>query len=280
MNERSAYYTAEEISKRLSISTLVFQGYRPFGEEALGELVREGIRRIELVESPDQYELSDIRSMRLVDSTCRKSGVEVVAYHAYKTTFDGVDTESGRQERVDVCRRQIDTLLELGGSFWCCHARAEEIVEKSYGELARHVEGTAAVIAVENFNREGVKVEDRVRFLDGLDHPQVGMILDVAHEFDAKGTNPMTVAGEARAIINRCGRHLRHIHLQGFRDGNGHHPPLVDGDEIQWHEIFSTLAAIDYPGEFTFEPCGLLANLETLNYIGRAPERLAALQKN
>ena len=54
----------------------------------------------------------------------------------------------------------------------------------------------------------------------------------------------------------------------------------MDGDEIQWREILATLAAIDYPGEFTFEPVGLLANLETLNYIGRAPERLAALQKN
>ena len=77
--------------------------------------------------------------------------------------------------------------------------------------------------------------------------------------------------GEGQAL-------LRHIHLQGYRDGNGHHPPLVEGDEIQWHEIFTTLAAIDYPGEFTFEPRGMLANLESLDYIGKAPERLAALQ--
>ena len=281
MSERRDYYTAEEISKRLSISTLVFFGYRPFGEEALAELVREGIHRIEIDESPDQYDLSDIRSMRLVGEICRRSGVEVAAYHAYKTNFDDVDSEQSRQERVDVCRRQIDTMLELGGSFWCSHARMpEEIVEKSYRELARHIEGTAAVIAVENFNLEGLQVEDRVRFLDRLDHPQVGMILDVAHEKDAQGTNPMTVAGRASAMVNHCGRHLRHVHLQGFRDGAGHHPPLIEGDEIQWHEIFATLAAIDYPGEFTFEPRGMLANLETLNYIGRAPERLAALQKN
>ena len=277
----SDYYTADEIRRRLSISTLVFQGYRPFGEEALQELVREDIRRIELVESPDQYDLSDIRAMRLVDATCRKSGVEVVAYHAYMTTFEGMDTEAQRQERVDVCRRQIDTLLELGGTFWCCHAlETDEIVERSYRELAQHVEGTDAVIAVENINRPKLQVEDRVRFLDRLDHPKVGMILDVAHEFDAEGVNPMAVAGRAGATINHCGHHLRHIHLQGYKDGNGHHPPLIEGDEIQWREIFATLAAIDYPGEFTFEPVGLLANLETLNYIGRAPERLAALQKN
>ena len=277
----SDYYTAEEIRQRMSISTLVFQGYRPFGEEALQELVRENIRRIEIVESPDQYDLSDIRTMRLVDATCRNAGVEVVAYHAYKTTFEGIDTEAQRRERVDVCRRQIDTLLELGGTFWCCHALAtDETVEKSYRELAKHVEGTDAVIAVENFNRPCLQVEDRVRFLDRLDHPKVGMILDVAHEFDAEGINPMAVAGRARATINHCGRHLRHLHLQGYKDGNGHHPPMINGDEIQWREIFATLAAMEYPGEFTFEPAGLLANTETLNYIGRAPEKLAALQEN
>ena len=51
----SAYYTADEIRQRMSISTLVLQGYRPFGEGALKELLDENIRRIELVESPDQY---------------------------------------------------------------------------------------------------------------------------------------------------------------------------------------------------------------------------------
>ena len=271
------YYTADEIKQRLSISTLVFNGYRPFSEESLGELVRNNITRIELVESPDQYDLSDIRSMRLVDATCRKSGVEVAAYHAYMTVIRDVDSESKRQERVDICRRQIDTLLELGGTFWCCHALAEEVATESYQELARHIEGTAAVIAIENFNRAGVQVADRVKYLDELDLPDVGMILDVAHEMKADGTNPMTVAGETGAMINLCGRHLRHIHLQGYKDDTGHHPPLIEGDEIQWREIFATLAAIDYPGEFTFEPRGMLANLETLDYIGRAPERLAAL---
>lgn len=278
MAKPSDYYTADEIRQRLSISTLVFQGYRPFSEQALEQLAENNITRIEIVESPDQYDLGDIRSMRLVDATCRKSGIEVAAYHAYKTTFQDVETESQRQDRVDLCRRQIDTLLELGGTFWCCHAMAEGVVEKSYRELARHIEGTAAVIAVENFNRPGIQVEDRVKFLDQLDLPDVGMILDVCHEIRADGTNPMAVAGEAGAIIARCGRHLRHIHLQGYKDGGGHHPPLVEGDEIQWREIFAALAAIDYPGEFTFEPCGMLANLQTLDFIGRAPERLAALR--
>ena len=281
MRKESDYYSAAEIRRRLSISTLVFQGYRPLCEAALEELAEHGICRIELVESPDQYDLADKRCMRLVDQICRKCGIEVVAYHAYKTSFEGVETEAQRQERVELCCRQLDTLLELGGKFWCSHAGAAAgVVEKSYEEMGRYIEGTDAVIAVENFNQEGVKIKDRVAFLERLDHPQVGMILDIAHEFDEQGINPMTVTGAPTAILQQCGQRLRHIHLQGYKDGAGHHPPLVEGDEIQWHELFAGLAAMNYPGEFTFEPAGMLANIETLEYIGRAPERLAALGGN
>ena len=90
--------------------------------------------------------------------------------------------------------------------------------------------------------------------------------------------NPMTVPGAPTVLLEQCGHRLRHIHLQGYKDGSGHHPPLVEGDEIQWRELFERLAAINYPGEFTFEPGGMLANMETLDYIGHAPEHLAALQ--
>ena len=281
MSKGNNSYSAAEIRARLSISTLVFQGYRPLCEAALEELAEHGICRIELLESPDQYDLGDKRCMRLVDQMCRNCGIEVVAYHAYKTSFEGVESEAQRQERVELCCRQLDTLLELGGKFWCSHAGvAAGAVEKSYAEMGRYIEGTDAVIAVENFNREGVKIKDRVAFLERLDHPQVGMILDIAHEFDEQGVNPMTVAGAPTLILQQCGQRLRHIHLQGYRNGAGHHPPLVEGDEIQWGEIFTGLAAHNYGGEFTFEPAGMLANLETLDYIGRAPERLAALVGN
>ena len=55
------------------------------------------------------------------------------------------------------------------------------MVAKSYEDLARRCEGTNVVITVEPFSRDGVSVEDRVQFLDDLDHPQVAM----AHDRDA-----------------------------------------------------------------------------------------------
>ena len=278
MSDQQGFFTAEEIKQRLSISTLVFHGYRPIGEDALEELARHGIRRIELLESPEQYDLTESRSMQLVGETCRKCGIQVAAYHAYKTSFADVDTEAKRQERVDLCRRQIDTMLELGGKLWGSHAGADdEIVAQSYEELARHIEGTEAVIAVENFGRRGVAVEDRVAFLDRMDHPQVGMILDIGHERNAEGINPMTLPGGPAAILAQCGHRLRHLHLHGFKDGMDHHPPLVDGDEIQWRELFEMVRTVNYPGDFNFEPRGMLAALDTLDYVERAPEGLATL---
>ena len=272
------FYTREEIEARQSISTLVFNGFRPLGEGALKELSRHGIRRIELLESREQYDMGDQRSMEVVGQMLANCGIEVAAYHCHRTSFGEIETEEQRQERVDLCRRQIDTMLELGGRLWGCHAGpADDIMVKSYEELSRHVEGTEATIAVENFSREGVSVEDRVAFLDEMDHPQVGMILDIGHVRDADGANPMTLAGGPTRILGLCGHRLRHLHLHGFKDSRDHHPPLVEGDGIQWVELFEKLRAVDYPGDFNFEPSGDPVHAGALDYTSRAPRRIVEM---
>jgi sugar phosphate isomerase/epimerase len=208
---------------KLSISTLVFWEYRPIGQSTLEELARHGIRRIELLESPEQFDMADVRSMRFIKEACRSCGIEVVAYHAHKTNFSDLDTEVKRIERVDFCRRQIDTMLDLGGKLWGSHARAADAtLVKCYEELARHVEGTPAAIAVENFTAERMWVEDRMAFLDEIDHPQVGMILDIGHVRNHDGANPMTIPGGLTRVLEMCGSRLCHVHLHGFKDGVDH----------------------------------------------------------
>ena len=274
-------YTAEQIRERLSISTLVFRGYRPIGEGTLEELARHGVTRIELLESPDQFDLSDSRSMALLGQACRATGVSLGAYHANHTSFTDVDTEPQRVERVDRCRRQIDTMLELGGRLWGCHAQdAGEVVAKSYGDLLHHIEGTEAVITVENFARPGVSVEKRVAYLDRVDHPQVGMILDIGHVRDAEGRNPMTLPGGPTAVVGQCGHRLRHLHLHGFIDGRDHHPPMAPGDEIQWGELFAALHRAGYSGDFNFEPQGDPIHAGALEHTARAPEAIAELARD
>ena len=61
MSEEDACFTAEQVRKRLSISTLVFWCFRPVGERSLQECARLGIRRIELVESREQFDMAQMR---------------------------------------------------------------------------------------------------------------------------------------------------------------------------------------------------------------------------
>lgn len=275
MGEQEPFYSVADLTERLSISTLVFYNYRPVGESALEELVRHGITRIELLECPGQFNLADARSMKVFGGICRSCGVEVASYHAMSTNFSDLDTEAARIRRVDHCRRQIDTMLELGGVVWGSHAgAADETLATCCEELARHVEGTPAVIAIENFTGDGVSVDDRMAFLDRMDHPQLGFILDIGHVRDGDGANPMIQPGGPARVIERCAGRLRHLHLHGFKDGDDHFPPFVDGDGIQWAELFRSLRAHAYPGDINFEPISGHGETETLSAVAAAPDTI------
>jgi len=272
-----AFYSAEKLRARLSISTLVFRQYQPVALAALEELATCGIRKIELLESPGQFDMCNADSMKLLGAVCSSCGIEVVAYHAHLTHFSDIDSESKRQERVDVCRRQIDTMLELGGNVWGSHARqSDETVKQSYQELAQHVEGTGAYIAIENFGGE-LSVEARMCFLDEINHPQVGLILDTGHDCDPNGVNPMCAAGRTTEVISLCHERLCHIHMHGFKDGRDHFPPFVDGDGIQWVELFEALYATGYSGHMNFEPAGKPAHQTSTQAVGSVPERIVEM---
>ena len=279
MTKDDGFYTVEELRKRLSISTLVFWGHRPIAENALEELARRGIGRIELLESPEQFDMADARSMRFIGEACGLCGIEIGAYHAQKTNFSDLDTEAKRIERVDLCRRQIDTMLELGGKVWGSHARAADAtLLKCYEQLARHIEGTEAIIAVENFSPEGVQVEDRMAFLDEIDHRQVGMILDVGHVRSRDGANPITLPGGPTQVLKMCASRLCHVHLHGFKNGVDHFAPFVEGDTIEWVELFRMLRSTGYAGYMNFEPSGERRNPNALEATALVPESIVEME--
>ncbi len=169
-------------------------------------------------------------------------------------------------------------MLELGGSVWGSHTGKTGAAElQSYGELARHVENTAAVVCVENFPSEGTEVRKRVDFLDALDNDCAGMILDIGHVRNDDGKNPMTIPGGPSRVLNLCGRHLRHIHLHGFKDGRDHHPPLTEGDTIQWIELLTSLSEIGYAGAINFEPSSDPNHIDTLQHVADFPGKIAEI---
>ena len=279
MTERDRFWTEQEIRDRISISTYVFSGFQPICERTLSELTSGGIRKIELSQSPQRYDVSNKESMRFMRELFSSCGIELVAFHCNHVSFDRIRTEQERVETVDVCKKQLDTLMELGGTVWGSHAgTADIIVTKSYEELARYVEGTDVAVTVENFPYVGREVEDRVAFLDSLNHPNAGMILDIGHVIDGSNGNPMAVPGGPTRVIDVCAKHLRHLHMHGFKDGRDHHPPLTDGDTIQWVELFRMLKEVDYPGAFNFEPAGKPLHTDSVERTARFPQEIVALE--
>ena len=275
MNQNDAFYTTSELRERLSISTFVFWDDRPVCEQSLMDLAAHGIHKIELLENPQQFDMADAGSMRLVGRMCDTCGIEIIGYHANQTNFSGIETEKDRIARVDKCRRQIDTMLSLKGVVWGPHVMAGDATAiRCYQELSRHIDGTDAVITVENFGGQDTRISDRMTFLESIGHRQVGMILDIGHVVNDDGVNPMTLAGGPTKVLNSCRKHLKHLHLHGFKNGADHHPPQVEGDGIQWVELFRKLGEIGYAGVFNFEPA---AHANAIAATASMPERLVAL---
>jgi sugar phosphate isomerase/epimerase len=270
------FYTSDLIRNRLSISSIIYWGHRPIGEGALEELSRNGFTILELIDSPEQFDMAEPSSMRALGDACRSCGIRVGAFHAHFTNFSGVATEHQRYLRVDLCRRQIDQMLELGGALWGCHAwETNTILFKSLEDLARHVEGTEAVVTIENFKEEAQSVENRVAFLDRLNHPQVGLILDIGHVRNTEGMNPMTCPRGPAEILHTCGDHLKHLHLHGYNEGTDHFPPFTGGDSILWKELFQSLHASGYSGLFNLEVRGEPKNKDAVKLCSFFPERIA-----
>jgi sugar phosphate isomerase/epimerase len=114
-------------------------------------------------------------------------------------------------------------------------------------------------------------------FLDEIDHPQVGMILDIGHVRNPDGANPMALPGGPTRVLELCGRRLCHVHLHGFKDGVDHFPPFVEGDTIQWVELFRMLRAVGYSGYMNFEPSGEPRHLNAIEATALVPERIVEM---
>jgi sugar phosphate isomerase/epimerase len=274
----NSIFTEKEISDRMSISTLVYWYYRPLCEESLAELAANGFTRIELLESPEQFDFTRKDSMSNIRRYCKNTGVEIGAYHAHFINFSGLDTEEKIIKRIDECKRQIDTMLETGSQFWGCHAQApDSAMTRCIEELVKYVENTPAVIGIENFVREDVWVEKRVEYIKNFNHPKLRMILDIGHVRDVYGNNPMTLDGGPEKIISLCGSVLSHIHLHGFVNGVDHFPPFAEGDGIKWKELFVSLKKENYKGFFNFEPKGEKYHRNTVAITKDAPGKIAKL---
>jgi sugar phosphate isomerase/epimerase len=75
-----------------------------------------------------------------------------------------------------------------------------------------------------------------------------------------------------------CRGRLFHTHLHGFKDGRDHFPPFVEGDSIQWVELFRLLHATEYSGPVNFEPSGEPTHHNSLQITAGVPERIVEME--
>lgn len=253
-------------------------GYEPVSDAALKKIAETGVCGIELLQSPDQFDLENKKSAANISRMCRDRGMTIKAFHSHSVTFDEVDTMRAFLSRLDTCYRQIDNLVEVGGIIWASHAHQIRTVEKrAFEALALYIENLPLRIGIENFTGPGMWVDDRLTFIGELNHPKIGLLLDIGHVRDVRGNNPMTIPGEASLLIHKVAGRLYHIHLHGFRNGVDHYPPMCNNDEIQWREIFSSLIDIEYDGLYNFEPKGMPTHDNTFEKVRNVYDNMRRL---
>ena len=186
---------------------------------------------------------------------------------------------SAAGQRVAHCQRQLDTLTELGGTVWGCHAGDTEdgVVKRSYEELARHCEGTER----SDYGRKlqaGTAYPWRIGcgFWTTWTIRRSACSWISAMSRDRSDQNPMTRPGGPTEVVGICGHRLRHVHLHGFVDTD-HYPPFHAGDRIQWVELFGALRSADYSGLINFEPSTSRARFGAIEAAGAFPERIVAM---
>ena len=76
MSEETGFWTEQEIRDRLSTSTMVFWGFMPVGYQALSELVKHGISKVEVSMSAEQFELTSTESREHMGSILAAFGID------------------------------------------------------------------------------------------------------------------------------------------------------------------------------------------------------------
>ena len=240
-------WTSEQVSEKLGISSVAFPGDRRFGREQIDGIGKSSIRRIEIcgLHPRTHYDFYSKANITEIRQACDSNGIVIPSIHG-----PGVPTNSEfeqvRKSAVDVTIDAIRTAEELGATIFVGHFGTNDYARRSVEELLQRTSGSHIVLVNEN----GRELSDYVDFCEEIASDRFGIVVDVGHTRDEDGINPFVKKENARETLAQCGRHLRHLHLHDFKDGD-HYAPFT-GD-IQWTEIFLALGDVDYSGEFMFE---------------------------
>lgn len=167
------------------------------------------------------------------------------------------DDEAGRARRLDFLARAIDLAAAIGApvvSLWSgsrpagSSASPGELDRRLVDGLARLCPRAAAAGVVIGFEPEpGMHIEsmaDFDRIAAAVDHPALGLTLDVGHAHLTEDSAPATVRRYAGRLVN--------AHLEGMRRPVHDHLLPWEGD-MDLTAVLATLDQVGYDGPATFE---------------------------
>lgn len=167
------------------------------------------------------------------------------------------DEEAGRARRLDFLARAIDLAAAIGApvvSLWSgspppgSSASPGELDRRLVDGLARLCPRAAAAGVVIGFEPEpGMHIEsmaDFDRIAAAVDHPALGLTLDVGHAHLTEDSAPATVRRYAGRLVN--------AHLEGMRRPVHDHLLPWEGD-MDLAAVLATLGEVGYAGPATFE---------------------------
>ncbi|MHC4563561.1 MAG: sugar phosphate isomerase/epimerase family protein [Planctomycetota bacterium] len=249
-------WTAAEIASRVGASTnLFFWEKVRLGAEQIAQLAAAGIRRLELAGDMGQFDPTDANQIAEIKAACDEHGVSIVSYHCPDLPWDDWSAEA-RTRAMGEFLGMCEAAQALGGPLMVCHFQMDEETEHFIRYVLQKLAGTGVRLTIEN----GEDLQEYADFVDRIDSPQFGMIVDIGHAKDSDGRNPFTCPDRARETIRACEDRLFHLHLHEFWDGADHWPPFYKGGLIEWGELFAGLADIAYPGALMFESVPAIPN--------------------
>lgn len=164
-------------------------------------------------------ELSALSAPELPELLRFLEGEPSMPFHYVSVHAPSKDVEGGEQSRVEV-------LAALPARVRAIVVHPDTITDPG------HWRALGRRLVIENMDARkasGQTADDLERLFDAL--PEAGLCFDIAH---AKHVDDSLAVG--REILDRFTSRLRHVHLSSL-DGDGHHIPLTDDDELLFGEL-------------------------------------------
>jgi sugar phosphate isomerase/epimerase len=246
-------WTSEQLSKRLAISTAIFQK-SALGEQHIAKIREADISKIELSVIINSLNYRTRAQVTELKNACESNKIEVTSVHGPFNLPYNTEDEDVRKKVVEESYVALQFAAEMGASVYVAHFGLKEHGRKTVTELLERTRDMDIVLTTENQTHQ--PFEPYMQIVDDVDSDRFGMIIDIGHARDEDGINPFVKRDVARQYLSKCGARVKHAHLHETFDldkKQDHRPPMHKNGIIEWGEVFAALHDITYTGDFVFE---------------------------